>query len=276
MSAPRVAGAPHRRDGLVEPVGHDAEVDDLAALARAPAPWWRSRSSRRSRPTPGSAPGITSSSPVASTATLGRRCTGTVGWFMAAASARSRSVRRRPLREQDRAAREIEAGDADVLALAGRRWSTTTVSPSRVVFSWITMVSAPGGTHAAGEDARRFAGADRALERMPGGDFADELEPRRRGRDIGGAHRIAVHGGDVGRRLRAQRREVGGEHAAVRVRERRGFGRQRLGVREHARERLRDRHQRHGSTPSPGSGPTCRRSSRSGGCPRCACRARPP
>src|SRR5437879_8648635 len=52
-------------------------------------------------------------------------------------------------------------------------------------------------------------------------------------------YRIAVHGGDVGRRLGAARREIGGEHPPMGVGERYGLGRERPGVRQHARERLR-------------------------------------
>ena len=59
---------------------------------------------------------------------------------------------------------------------------------------------------------------------MSGGDLPDDLEAHRHGGDVGRTHRVAVHGRDVGRRLRPQRGDVGGQHAAVRLRQRRGFG----------------------------------------------------
>ncbi len=65
-------------------------------LRRASARAARSRSNRRSVRGRGVAPGSTSSSPVASSAMRGRRCTLSVAWFIAAATARSRSVRRWP------------------------------------------------------------------------------------------------------------------------------------------------------------------------------------
>ena len=84
---------------------------------------------------------------------------------------------------------------------------------------------APVGQHAAGEDARGFAGADVAGERPAGRDLADHAQMRGRARDVGGAHRIAVHGGDVLRRLGAPRREIFGQHAAFGVVERHLLGR---------------------------------------------------
>ena len=59
-------------------------------------------------------------------------------------------------------------------------------------------------------------------------------------RHVGGAHRIAVHGGDVVRRLGAPRREVRGEHAAFGFGERHVLARQRLDAIEHAGERVGD------------------------------------
>ena len=98
--------------------------------------------------------------------------------------------------------------------------------------------------HAAGEDARGLARFHFAVERMAGGDFADQLQLDRRLRHVGGAHRIAVHGGDRVGRLRAQRGEVLGEHAAERVVERNRLRRQRVRVGQHALQSLGDRHQR--------------------------------
>ena len=127
--------------------------------------------------------------------------------------------------------------------------SMMTLSPSRLVISWITTVSAPAGTTPPVKMRAASPGSDLAVEGMAGGDLADHRQRRRRLRDIGGAHGIAVHGGDGGRRLRAQRRQILGQHAAERLVERRPLGRQRLGAREHARQGFGDRHQRHRLSP---------------------------
>ena len=59
------------------------------------------------------------------------------------------------------------------------------------------------GHHPAGENARRFARTDGAGKRPSGGDLADDFQAHRGVRHIAGAHGVAVHGGDVGRRLGA-------------------------------------------------------------------------
>ena len=148
------------------------------------------------------------------------------------------------LGEQHRAAFEIEALDADMLAFARGRGDGDSVALTRGVFLDDDRVSA-GGQDTAGENARGLAGADRAVKRMSGCDFADDFELDRHSGNVRRTHRVTVHRGDVGRRLGAQRRDVGGEHPPVGVRERRGLGRERLRIREHAGERLCDRHQRH-------------------------------
>ena len=150
------------------------------------------------------------------------------------------------------------------------------MSPSRVGVLLDDDRVGAGRQHAAGEDARRLAGADAC----PANGWPAATSPislsRAGTRDVGGAHRIAVHGGDVGGRLRAQRREIGGEHAAVRLGERRGLGRQRLGPREHAGERLGDRHQRHGLLLRPVMARLAAALLDQADALRCACRARPP
>ena len=90
-----------------------------------------------------------------------------------------------------------------------------------------------GRDDSAGKDARGFARADAALERMAGRDLADELEPRRHPGDVGGAHGITVHRRDIRGRLRTQRRDVGRQHAPVCLGERRLLTRQRLRIRKH-------------------------------------------
>ncbi len=140
------------------------------------------------------------------------------------------------------------------------------------------MVSAPGGSDAAGEDPRRLAGADTAVERMPGRDFADHLELGRHCRDV-----VAR-----ARRSRPWRRRRRAAACAWRRDRRRARGRARscsvaasagsgIAPSSTRRERLCDRHQRcHSFTPSPIAAGLAAATSRSGGCLRCACRARPP
>ena len=86
----------------------DAEIDRRRRLRRAPARASAKLLEETIWPGPGSTPGGTSSSPVANSATFGRRCTGTSGWFMPAASARSRAVSRRPAASSTSPAREVE------------------------------------------------------------------------------------------------------------------------------------------------------------------------
>ena len=97
---------------------------------------------------------------------------------------------------------------------AGR--STTIVSPSRDVFSWITTVSVPAGStppvkmRAASPGsiaARRTAGRPRPRRAS--------VSVAGRCRHILGAHRVAIHGGDILRRLRAAAPRGLGEHAAL-------------------------------------------------------------
>ncbi len=188
-------------------------------------------------------------------------------------------MRRRPLAQQHVAWREIEPGAADVPAR--RRWPVdrrSTRSPSRASCF-------PGSRPCRRRRARtppvkmRTASPapTRARERMAGRDLADQPQPRRHARDVGGAHRVAVHRRDVGRRLRAQRardrRRARGHRRRRAARVSAGSG---AACFEHAARALRRPTSAPRPTPSRDSGPTCRRSSRPGGCPRCACRARPP
>ena len=72
------------------------------------------------RRAPASVPGITSSSPVASTATLGRRCTGTARVVHGGGEREVAVGEAAALAQQHGARAEIEPGDADVAALARR------------------------------------------------------------------------------------------------------------------------------------------------------------
>ena len=156
------------------------------------------------------------------------------------------------LGEQHRPTREVEPSDADVAADSGAGGDDDGVALLGGVLLDRDGVGA-GRQNAAGEDARRFTVADRALESV------SLLSGARPHRDAGlpqpsPAPRPTSAVGPRSRPwprrrpgLRAQRRDIRGQHAAVGLRERRHFRRQRFGIREHAGERLCDRHQRHGS-----------------------------
>src|SRR6476661_7086638 len=79
------------------------------------------------------------------------------------------------LGEQHRAALEIEALDAHMLAFTRGGGDNDGLALTRRVFLDDDRVGA-GWQDTAGEDARGFAGADRAAKRMSGRDFADDLE----------------------------------------------------------------------------------------------------
>ena len=97
---------------------------------------------------------------------------------MAAASAKSRSQSRCPL-ERSRAPRwKSSPLLRTCLPLDALRVDDNAVALARGILLDHDRIGA-GRQHAAGEDARGFAGAHGALERMSGRDFADELEPDR-------------------------------------------------------------------------------------------------
>src|SRR5436305_6823688 len=100
------------------------------------------------------------------------------------------------LGEQHRAAFEIEALDADMLAFARGRGDGDSVALTRGVFLDDDRVSA-GGQDTAGENARGLAGADRAVKRMSSCDFADDFELDRDSGNVRRTHRVTVHRGDV-------------------------------------------------------------------------------
>ena len=102
-----------------------------------------------------------------------------------------------------------------------------------------------GRHEAAGEDAGGFAGADLGRKRPAGGNFADDFQAGRGGSDIAGAHRVTVHGRDIGRRLGAARFEIESENAAGGLVERHLFGRQGRCVRQYVIERLGNGNQCH-------------------------------
>ena len=87
-------------------------------------------------------------------------------------------MRRRPARQQHVAFAEIDAGGTDVPARCRGLRDGDGVAVAHRVFLDHHGVGAVGD-HAAGEDARRFAGANRAIERPARRDLADHLEPAR-------------------------------------------------------------------------------------------------
>ena len=140
------------------------------------------------------------------------------------------------------AMREIEAGAADMLSTRrGGGHAHACTFAFRVLLDDDGVGA--GRYDATGEDARGLTLVHAAREWMSGCDLADDFERHRNTRHVGRADRVAVHGGEIGRRLGAQRYHVGGEHAAVRIIELGGFRRQRSRTFKHAHKRIGDRHQ---------------------------------
>ena len=157
-----VARAADRRGDVLDPVAARCRDRSTSAPSlRAMRDQRQSRWNRRSRPGRASLPGATSSSPVPSTATFGRRCTGTVGWFMAAASIEVAVGEAAALAQQRPApCAKSMPWRAHIAALgASASGSMTRVAVARGDFLDHHGVGA-GRHHAAGEDARGLAGAD--------------------------------------------------------------------------------------------------------------------
>jgi hypothetical protein len=102
------------------------------------------------------------------------------------------------------------------------------------------------GHHAACEDTHRLAGSEHAGERFAGRRLADHAQARRRARNVGGAHRVTVHGRGVERRLGAQRGKRRGQDTVGAVGDRQGFGLEPSGPGKQPGQGLVDRHQAHG------------------------------
>ena len=107
-----------------------------------------------------------------------------------------------PGRKERVAQLEIEPLRADVAAACARLLDLDPIAVAPRVFLDHDGVGALR-QHAAGENARRLAGADRPRKRPAGGDLADYSQMRRDTRHVVGAHGIAVHGRYIGRRLGA-------------------------------------------------------------------------
>ena len=116
-------------------------------------------------------------------------------------------------------------------------------SPSRVVSSWITTASAPGGTTPPVKILHRLAGADRAAKRPSGRDFADHLELRAE-HSVSRTHGVTVHRRHRVRRLRQPRCDVARQHASAGLIQRHLFFGQSCGAVEHGAPGIAHRHQR--------------------------------
>ncbi len=155
------------------------------------------------------------------------------------ARARQRDVARlqhRSRRDQGVPGREVEPQRTDVLAGGDGVGGGDGVAIARGVLLDEDRV----GTlrhRGAGEDADRLARAERRGVAPAGRRLAHHTE---RSRQVGCAHRVAVHGGGGEGRLRAQGDDRLGEHAAAGLGERHGLGRQMRGRGEQAGLRLVD------------------------------------
>ena len=193
-------------------------------------------------------PGGSSSSPVAMIATSGRRTTGSEAWLAAAASDERRGIERRgPLRAGGRLRRNRGRRGG----CAGRRRRSraprSSSSSTARTFSWMAMVSAPSGTGAPVKMRTASPAPTVPANGLPAAAAPDHAQPRRHRCDIGRAHRVAVHGRGGEGRLRAQREQRFGKHAAGRLGERQRFRCRRARHRRAAAgQGLVDRQQRHG------------------------------
>ena len=72
----------------------------------------------------------------------------------------------------------------------------------------------PGGNGTAGEDPHALSGGERFVMFAAGRCMADHVERHRRVGDVLETNRVAVHGGDGDRRLRAARPDIACQHPA--------------------------------------------------------------
>ncbi len=170
---------------------------------------------------PGASPGMTSSSPVAISATTGRRATVTSATFIAAISARSAGPQT-PRRLDPVADAEILPGRADVRALFQPVAKGDPIALPRDILLQDHPVGAVGHRRA-GEDAHRLAGADGAGKALSGRGFTDDVQ-NRAGTVVGLADRVAIHGRSRERRLVAPRHHRLRQNPARRVPQRHRLG----------------------------------------------------
>ena len=129
--------------------------------------------------------------------------------------------------QQHVALAKIDAGGADVLSGGGGFLEDDMLAVAFGVFLDHDGIGAVRH-HAAGENPQSLAGLQRPRERPSRGDLADHMQPRRNRRDIGGAHRIAVHRRHRDRWLGAARGKVACQHPAMGVVKTDHFFRQRF------------------------------------------------
>ena len=99
----------------------------------------------------------------------------------------------------------------------------------------------PGRHRRAGEDAARGAGGQRPIAGVARPHLIDDRQRDAGSGDVGGAHRVAVHGRVVPRGQQAPRDDRRGEHAPGGLGELDALGRARLDALEHAGEGFVDR-----------------------------------
>ena len=214
-----VVGKRAERHRLAAGFGDGGRDDRAVAVIDAAGP----QRARRAR---------TSSSPVESTATFGRRTTSTSASPQAASMPISREPIALALAQQRLAARDVGAGIGDELARRRRRGGSR--SPARVsissVCSIITTASAPRGTTPPVAMVVAVPGATSTFGAWPQAITsalsascfgAPSLAPD----GVGGAQREAVDIGAVERRHVERRDHVMRQHAAERCRERHALGR---------------------------------------------------
>ena len=221
---------------------------------------------------PGSLPGGSSSSPVAMMATSGRRTTRQRrrGWRRRPATA-PRHRARVPARAAISPCVKSSPARADVAAGGDRLDHLDVAVAERRAFSWMRMVSAPSGTGAPVKMRTASPAPTVPAKRRAGRRLADDRKPSPAGRDVGGAHGVAVHGRGGEGRLRAQRhrpvRPARGRPPRPAPRFRRRPARRRRAAARSASSTGKQRH-RHQPRPRRGSRRTCRRSFRPAGCRR--------
>ena len=221
-SAASSSGNAPKRDRLAAGLAH-RRGDDRAVASRRP------------RPAAAAAPGATSSSPVESTATFGRRTTSTCGEAAGRQHAdlargdRARRAAAASRRARCRSPHRRRTGPARPRGAGRSRARAASISS---VCSIITTASAPRGTTPPVAIAVAVPGATVSCRRVAAGEHLGvEREPARRGFGradrVGGAQREAVDIGAVERRHVDRRRDVVREHAAERVGERHALGAER-------------------------------------------------
>ena len=180
----------------------------------------------------------------------GARRTLRLAWPPAAASVMAEASSSRPARSSTSPWRKSPPAGR-MLAPSAAASRTVSLSPLRSVSSWMTTASAPFGTLAPVKMRAASPAPTVPANGPPALDSPMTRNVDRHLADIGRAHRIAVHGGSVERRLRQLRGDVLGQHALGRAEQVDALGAERRRAVEHAPQRLVDGEQRHLSAPIP-------------------------